>query len=637
MNNFNTQNQKELNHIISNRQNQVVRLSKTFAFYIKKSASLLALISLLSYGLAAQTGCPDCELTLPDAIQQDTFYLQEFPDGEFRIAYEENVSFRLPTNTSQILYLIPSLPAGIGVGELAIKSINNLPAGLSWESSQGNYKLPEERDGCIKICGTPFEYGLFKLEITVTAKISILTQDATFTRNLYIAPPSSDNSGFSMTNNIGCGNATVSFENNNPSNGKTGYNYQWDFGLGSTTNDENPTVQNYTEVGVYPVSYQAVIDTIGYILTGIEVKEASCDDFLGKPDLKIRITNPQDSIIFENSSIDNLDPPVNFALNLDILEGNYKLEVIDDDSGLGGSDDNCGTINFNQLSNGILEDGDLKVALAIIHPVDTIRVIDSVTVLPKPIMPLVSYDENFLLCDQDSLLLTAIAVDEQIQWYQDSLSIADAIDTTFFVKEAGLYYVETINKSGCITTSESFSFTPTPLPSAPVLKQESNLLSVFNPDIFPADYGLRWFQEDNLLETTYFALCISETGKYAVELTDNSTGCSNYFESFYTYDENGVCTTPTEDLLAKVEAIQIYPNPVQGQLFINLTTNQSLEHGVLKLVNLLGQTLDSRAISNIVGKQQLSFDVSNYPDGVYFVQLQNDADISSWKVLKTGY
>lgn len=592
---------------------------------------------LLNYGLTAQTGCPNCELVLPDSLQQDTFYLQEFPDGQFRAAYEENVSFRLPTNTSQILYLIPSLPAGIGIGELAIKSINNLPAGLSWETSKNNYKLPEERDGCIKICGTPFEYGLFKLEITVTAKISILTQDATFTRNVYIAPPTSENSGFSMTNNIGCGEASVSFENNNPSDGRSGYSYLWDFGLGNTTSDENPIIQNYTEVGVYPVSYQATIDTIGYILTGIEVREASCDDFLGKPDLKIRITNSQDSIVFQNSSIDNLDPPVNFSLNLAILDGNYTLEVIDDDSGLGGGDDNCGTINFNQLSNGILEDGDLKVALSIIHPVDTIRVTDSVVVLPTPAMPLLVYDENFLFCDKDSLLITAVAVDNQIQWYKDSMPLAGSVDTTFFVQNIGEYYVETINESGCIATADAVYFAPIPLPGAPVLNQESNLLSIFNPAIFPADYGLRWFQEGNLLETTYFALCISETGKYGVEMTDNSTGCSNYFESVYTYEENGVCTTSAEDLLAKVEAIQIYPNPVQEQLFIKLTTNQALENGNLILVNLLGQTLDSQVISAAVGEQQLSFDVANYPNGVYFVQLQNGTDISSWKVLKTGY
>ena len=150
----------------------------------------------------AQTGCPDCTITLPDSLIEDTFFLQEFPAGTFRMPYDENISYRLPVNTSQILFLIPSLPANINIGELSIKSIANLPAGLSWEPNQTSYDLPEERDGCIRLCGTPLQYGLFELEVTVTAQVAILNQDATFTRTIFIAPPSTNNSGFSMTNNI---------------------------------------------------------------------------------------------------------------------------------------------------------------------------------------------------------------------------------------------------------------------------------------------------------------------------------------------------------------------------------------------------------------------------------------------------
>jgi len=131
---------------------------------------LLVVTNSLSNDLIAQTGCPDCTITLPDSLIEDTFYLQEFPDGEFRMPYDESITYRLPVNTSQILFLIPSLPAGIGIGKLSVKSINNLPAGLSWEPNQKSYDLPDERDGCIRICGTPLQFGLFQLEITVTAQ-----------------------------------------------------------------------------------------------------------------------------------------------------------------------------------------------------------------------------------------------------------------------------------------------------------------------------------------------------------------------------------------------------------------------------------------------------------------------------------
>ena len=584
--------------------------------------------------LSAQTGCPECAISLPDSIGTDTFYLQEFPDGEFRGNYDESITYRLPTNTSQIVFLVPSVPAGIGINKLSIKSINNLPAGLSWEPNQKEYDLPDERDGCIRVCGTPLEYGLFELEITVTAQISILSQDATFTRNFFIAPPTTTNSGFTMTNNIGCGNTTVTFENNNLSEGKDGFSYNWDFGLGSTSADENPIPQNYTEPGIYPINYQAIIDTFGFILTEVQVLEAECSDFLGKPDLWLRISDQDGNIMFENESIQNVNPPVTFPLNLPISSGNYKLEVIDGDSGLNGGDDICGTINFNQLSNGELEDSELKVSINIFHPVDTINVVDSVVVHEIPFAPIVSFDGDFIFCEGDSLELSASALANQHQWFRDSTPITGATDPTLQITEDGAYYISTISEEGCTNTSTQAFLGPIPVPGAPVLKQEGNLLSIFNPAILPDPYSLRWFQEGNLLDHTAFSLCISETALFGIELTNSTSGCSNFFESVYTFDENSVCSTAAEDLLAKVEDIKIYPNPASDQLFIDLTTATTLENGTIRLLNMLGQQLEVQPINDNFREQRFQFEVADYPKGLYLIQLQDGADVTSWKVLK---
>ena len=350
---------------------------------------------------------------------------------------------------------------------------------MSWEPNQKNYDLPEERDGCIRLCGTPLQFGEFKLEITVTAQVSILNQDATFTRNIFIAPPSTTNSGFAMTNNVGCGQTTVSFENNNPSNGQDGYSYKWDFGLGGTTSDENPQPQNYTTPGVYPVNYQAIIDTFGFVLTEVKVLETDCSDFLGKPDLKLKITDANGAVVFENEAIQNLDPPVTFPLSLDILSGNYQLEVLDGDSGLNGGDDLCGTINFNQLSNGELSDGDLKVSLNIFHPIDTINVVDSVVVYEIPSTPIVSFDGSFLFCEGDSLELNASALSNTQQWYRDSTPINAATTATLKITEDGGYYIASISEEGCINTSPVAFLSPIPIPDAPVFKTRRQFIKHF--------------------------------------------------------------------------------------------------------------------------------------------------------------
>ncbi|MEM6318267.1 MAG: T9SS type A sorting domain-containing protein [Bacteroidota bacterium] len=592
------------------------------------------LFSVGQINVQAQSGCPDCVISLPDSIQEDTFYLQDFSAGEFRVTYDESVTYRLPTNTSQVTYLVPSLPEGIGINELSIKSVNNLPAGLSWEASQSTYDLPDERDGCLRICGTPLEFGQFDVEITVTAKIAILNQDATFTRPLYIAPPSATNSGFSMTNNVGCGQTTVQFENNNPSNGRDGFSYTWDFGLGSTSADEQPQPQTYDQPGVYPVQYRAIIDTIGYILTKVEVLEADCSDFLGKPDLRVRITDPSDNIIFESESVENTDPPVTFTTNLDILSGNYQLEVIDGDSGLNGNDDICGTINFNQLSDGELTDGPLKVAIDVFHPVDTVNVLDSVIVNAVPNAPIVSYDGNFIFCEGDTLALNASGLSNRQQWYRDSTPISEATHPTLGITESGAYYIASISEEGCVNTSSVAFLGPIPLPEPPVLKQEGNLLSIFNTAILPDPHSLRWFQEGNLLDHTAFALCIEETGKYGIELTNSTSGCSNYFESTYTYDEDGICSTSAEEIPSDVADIRLYPNPVQNQLTIELTSATSFNNGTLYVLNMLGQRMHSRVVDNHRGTQVFQVDLTTYAKGMYLVQLQVDNTISSWKVVK---
>ena len=168
----------------------------------------------------------------------------------------------------------------------------------------------------------------------------------------------------------------------------------------------------------------------------------------------------------------------------------------------------------------------------------------------------------------------------------------------------------------------------------PFLKQEGNLLSIFNPAILPDPYSLRWFQEDNLLDHTAFSLCISETGKYGIELTNSTSGCSNYFESVYTFNENGICSTPTEDLTAHIENIKIYPNPVQSNLRIELQFNDPLKNGIIRLVNVLGQQLVTQQLDENNPIQFIEFNMESYQTGLYLIQLQSEGRVSSWKVLK---
>ena len=61
--------------------------------------------------------------------------------------------------------------------------------------------------------------------------------------------------------------------------------YEWDFGNGQSSNDENPPVQTYTQSGNYAVQYAGYnnLDTLdNYTLTQVQVLNIG-NNWLGEP------------------------------------------------------------------------------------------------------------------------------------------------------------------------------------------------------------------------------------------------------------------------------------------------------------------------------------------------------------------
>ena len=221
------------------------------------------------------------------------------------------------------------------------------------------------------------------LEIFLEVKISFITQNTSFQKIMVVNGGTSNNNGFSTDQNIGCGELTVDFSNNIPSNGNDGITYQWDFGNGTSSIDENPVSQTYSTPGAYEVNYQAIVDTIGHFLTNIEVTSSDCNDILSALDLYIVWQDPTGFVILTDH-IQNTDPPVQFPVNYEIGPGNYTLTVMDEDGGIDGNNDVCGIFTVNQLTGATMSSGGADIALTIIHPVDTVQTTDSIFVYPIP-------------------------------------------------------------------------------------------------------------------------------------------------------------------------------------------------------------------------------------------------------------
>jgi len=600
---------------------------------MKKIGLLLLLVCFLFVNLMAQN-CGECTVSLP-TLPDDTLFLSAMPDGMVGTNYEAALNFRMPKTTTPVNAIDPGTPAGLDIEKITLISINNLPTGLTWETAQTEYSPDEESDGCIQFCGAPLVADTFLVEITIAAQVSIITQTTSFRFQMVIHPSMSNTAGFSLSNNISCGPTEVEIINNIPSNGQGGINYFWDFGNGNSTVNEQPNSQMYSTPGIYPISYQAIIDTVGFLLTSIEVLESGCRDlpsfpsFSTAPDMNIKVLDANDNILFLTPNYDNTFAPIQASTNLTLGEGNYRVEVIDDDGGLNLGDDDCGIVSFNRYTTGDLVVGDLTVRLTIVHPVDTINSVDSVIVYAIPTAPEIIALTSSELCSGQSVILET-NYEDQIQWFQDSILIPGATEFQLEVSEAGEYYVQYQSEVGCPAISETLAVTLLTPPSTPAYVNEDNVLTLFNQNILPANYTITWLLNGEILEgENGIGLCIFESGNYTLSLMDESTGCSNSFTLNVPFDSAAPClTTDVQELV--FSELEILPNPFRD--YLTIRDNNLREDRIVRIWNGVGQMLLERNWRP--STPEIVFTTNEWISGVYWIEILTDEESRVEKVIR---
>lgn len=359
---------------------------------MKKISTLLvcmALFSAISMQINAQT-CPTCTVILP-TMPVDTVYLDTFPNARQNEYYEEQLSFRLPMTTTPLIGLdtTQNIPAGINLSAFSVQGISGLPLGMSFTldrplPARYDEAAPDTRDGCVTICGTPRQSGVFIVNISVLVETGILApQPATIPLEFLVLPDTS--AGFSMANSSGCAPLTVSFTNNIEADTSVGQTatYFWDFGNGQTSTSQRPADVVYSDTGTYEVTYQAVItETVEQVfISSVRVNGSGCSDLLNGVDLFITITGSQSGTDTVTTYTTDAGTPVtwNFGNNILMVPGTrYEIWVQDDDAifqGLPGPED-CGRVNFSAdttANSFTLTNGQLSVLVNLTRNTVSIR------------------------------------------------------------------------------------------------------------------------------------------------------------------------------------------------------------------------------------------------------------------------
>lgn len=129
------------------------------------------------------------------------------------------------------------------------------------------------------------------------------------------------------------------------------------------------------------------------------------------------------------------------------------------------------------------------------------------------------------------------------------------------------------------------------------------------------------------------------TPPYTYNWDNGKTGPGNNNISFGTYtvtvtDSRGCTTVQTfvysslADAAELNASISLFPNPVNPGLSLQAVIElQQATRGIVTIRNINGQALNTATYNLVQGANKLTFDVANYPAGVYFLQLSNGTGV----------
>lgn len=72
-----------------------------------------------------------------------------------------------------------------------------------------------------------------------------------------------------------------------------------------------------------------------------------------------------------------------------------------------------------------------------------------------------------------------------------------------------------------------------------------------------------------------------------------------------------------------LKEFSVYPNPTTGALSLTIETFGETQNLQLKVYSLIGQEMYNQKLSPFSGVKQVSLDLSQFPKGIYMVEVSN--------------
>ena len=259
-----------------------------------------------------------------------------------------------------------------------------------------------------------------------------------------------------------------------------------------------------------------------------------------------------------------------------------------------------------------------------------------ITVLELPTFELISENENLQICLNDDIVLMATnaAADYTYMWNGENLSSENGESITATPITSGIYEVIATDENGC-EVSQSVEVLVNN-PSVSILAESMVCLETeFSLTAIGEGFGTLTYEwtGEGLQQTT------GET------ITAIISSFSNPFEMYgvTVTDEIGCQVSQIVEVLASVcdgigeeeslkNEINIYPNPAENQLFVELK-NEKNEPIDMRLYNVLGEMIYEKMAKNNLQNDVFTLDISQIPSGTYFLQIGKDASFVTKKMI----
>ncbi|CAN5877738.1 hypothetical protein BH11BAC7_BH11BAC7_15270 [soil metagenome] len=237
--------------------------------------------------------------------------------------------------------------------------------------------------------------------------------------------------------------------------------------------------------------------------------------------------------------------------------------------------------------------------------------------------PTITIQGNTALCPGDAVTLSSSPADTYL-WAPGGQSTQ-----SITVSTAGTYFVTTTNSNACNGTGPSSSVSVTALTAptssftynVPVVNQYQFTNTSSNGTIYAWDFGDATQSTAQNPAHVYFT-----SGSYTVTLTvTGSNGCSTTSTQVLSVgvgvQEQGV-----------VNAMTLYPNPANDNMNLELNMNDNSDVQVLAY-DMSGQILVNENKNLSTGKTTLTYDVTNWSNGIYFIRVTSGNTVNTMKVV----